>query len=104
MWDKLQADRHELLIGLLGLTKKLADNQEVMAKNHQKLQVRVERLETWCTSHDVEIARNKSQATQVQQAQDFRMACLETICALQDKEIALLGARISAACGMLNLE
>ena len=33
-----------------------------------------------------------------------RVGMLETRCELQDAEIALLDARITQACGMLNLE
>ena len=55
MLDELQREMHELLLGLLGLTKKLADNQEKIAKNHEQLRVRVGSLEEWCELLDERI-------------------------------------------------
>ena len=51
-----QTVMNEFLNRLVALTDTLSDNQVAIVKQNQKLQARVESLETRCTLQDAEIA------------------------------------------------
>ncbi len=69
---------------------------ELQAERHELLLKLVDWAKTATTNQAALAKKNQKLRT--------RVGMLETRCELQDAEIALLDARVTAACGMLNLE